>query len=420
MDFIARIDRGRIAAGSAETHHVLLTFHAPTLESPAHRTPVNVALVLDRSGSMAGQKLELAREAIDTSLRMLRPDDRFALVVFDDAIDVVAAAAPAGEPARRAAQDALRTIGARGSTDLAGGWLRGADEIIPLLGAGRLSRVIVATDGLANQGITDHGEILRRAADLRRRGILTSTLGIGRDFDEGLLQGMADQGGGHSYYVETPRQIVDQLTSELGESLAVTMRQAVVEVRVPAGASVTLLNPFTTRVHGQGFDVLLDDLTSGQRVELDFVVQLPPAALGAALELGFALRHDGAPEVAAHAEARWIATSWEEAERAPRDADVELRAAEQMAAKAREEALTLNRAGQFGQAVELARIAAATLRPLGDANARVAGVAERLAAEMADLSAAMPAAEMKRKFYDSSQARRGRDSMGRANKSRPE
>jgi Ca-activated chloride channel family protein len=88
--------------------------------------PVNVAFVLDRSGSMSGEsKFNLAREAVQQSLRMLNPGDRFSVVVYDDRIDVLARSANATSSAIRDAVDALSRIGPRGSTDLCAGWMRG-------------------------------------------------------------------------------------------------------------------------------------------------------------------------------------------------------------------------------------------------------------------------------------------------------
>ncbi len=120
-----RPDRKLIRAAGHSCRYVLITFTAPTVPPKEGRIPINVSLVLDRSGSMGGQKIELVREAVRKALAMLRPDDRFSLVVYDDRIDVLVASTPASAEARRNAERMLARIDARGSTDLGGGWLTG-------------------------------------------------------------------------------------------------------------------------------------------------------------------------------------------------------------------------------------------------------------------------------------------------------
>ena len=168
---------------------------------------------------MGGQKIELVREAVRKALAMLRPEDRFSLVVYDDRIDVLVASTPASAEARRNAERMLARIDARGSTDLGGGWLTGCEQVAANMDAKTLGRTLLLTDGLANQGITDHDELIRHAEELRSRQIATSTFGVGSDFDETLLQRMATAGGGNSYFIERNVQILDYLTSELGEAL---------------------------------------------------------------------------------------------------------------------------------------------------------------------------------------------------------
>ena len=165
---------------------------------------------------------------------MLRPEDRFSLVVYDDRIDVLVASTPASAEARRNAERMLAKIDARGSTDLGGGWSTGCEQVAAHLDPGALGRALLLTDGLANQGITDHDELVRHAEELRSRHITTSTFGVGSDFDETLLQRMATAGGGNSYFIERNVQILDYLTSELGEALEVVARDACVEVILPA------------------------------------------------------------------------------------------------------------------------------------------------------------------------------------------
>src|SRR5687768_8216744 len=125
----AMSDRSLIRADAESVRYVKVSSFAPPSPRRAERWPVNIAIVLDRSGSMAGRKFELAREAAVQAIRLLQPADRFALVVYDNEISVLAESSHATPDAKRRAFERLAQIEARGSTDLGGGWLTGAEQI---------------------------------------------------------------------------------------------------------------------------------------------------------------------------------------------------------------------------------------------------------------------------------------------------
>ena len=204
---------------------------APEPENPAApRRPVNVALVLDRSGSMAGRPLSLAKEGAELALDLLRDGDRFGIVAYDDRIAVVSPSSAATARARAEARELLQAVSAGGSTDLHGGWLQGCEEVARGLTPEAESRCLLLTDGLANHGVTDSAEITRHAAELRARGIATSTFGLGDGFDEVLLQKMAGAGGGNAYWVRDPEQIGPAMEAELGDSTEVVARDVALVV----------------------------------------------------------------------------------------------------------------------------------------------------------------------------------------------
>ena len=196
-----RADRSLLLADvrSRRQRHLRVEVVAPR---PARGAALSLGLVLDRSGSMAGAKLNLAREGAIRAIRSLGADDRLSVVAYNDEVHVLFGSAAAEEPAKRAAEQHLRQLWSGGNTDLCGGWLRGCEQVGLGLEDGRLGRCLLLTDGLANYGITDRPTIVGHAAELRRRGVTTSTLGVGRDFDEVLLREMAEAGGGNFYFAE--------------------------------------------------------------------------------------------------------------------------------------------------------------------------------------------------------------------------
>ena len=414
MQLNALANRSRSSIDGREIHYVSLRFTAPDLESKRQRQAVNVGLVLDRSGSMAGRKLVLARTAIDTSLSMLRAQDRFALVVFDDKIDLLAASQHAHDDARRGALQRLARVEARGSTNLGEGWLRGASEVEPHRKPDCLTRVIIVTDGMANHGETDPERLVEWARMLQAKGITTSMIGIGTDFQEKLLQGIADGGGGHTYYAEQPRQLVDQLASELGETLEVTLREPVISVTIPEGVSVELLDAYPVTARTGGLEIAPGDLTARQIVELMFEVTLPAGVLGDSIALGFALRTGAGPMAIAQAEMRWSFATPEAAASEPRTPEVEVRAAELIEAKAQEEALNLNREGRYEDAEARLAAGARKLAALSPENPDVIRIAQGMAQIEETMMGAMSMGDMKSLYTQASGRRRGRLLGGKA------
>lgn len=177
------------------------------------RVPLNLSLVLDRSGSMLGEPMQAAIDAATMLVRRLHPDDVVSVVAYDDRVEVVA---PPSTGERH--DEVIRAIGAlyaRGSTNLSGGWLRGRELVAENATEGGVNRVILLTDGHANEGITDPARLLGMAKAGSAAGVSTTTIGFGAGFDEDLLRGIADGGHGNSYYIEKTDQSSGVFEEEL-------------------------------------------------------------------------------------------------------------------------------------------------------------------------------------------------------------
>jgi Ca-activated chloride channel family protein len=418
-DFTVRADRRLIRAGARSDRYVLGRVHAPLASRSTARSPVDVAFVLDRSGSMSGGKIRLAKEALRKALQGLDERDRFAVVVYDDRIDVVVESTPGSPEAKRNALDRLDQIDARGSTNLAEGWLRGAEQIAQHQRQDVVSRVLLLTDGLANVGITSAAELELHARELRRRGIATTTFGVGADFDEALLQSMAVAGGGHFYFIERAAQIPDYLTSELGEVLEIVARDVVIEVGAAEGVMVQPLSAVPVEGSGQRVRLLLGDLVSGQ--ELDTVIQLnfPRGEIGHRVVAAFQLAdREGVLRSAP------LNLIWEYADNAavdtqPRDRSVDRLVAELYAARARQEAVMLNARGDFGRAADVLRKVANRVRDYAGDDPELNRTLQTLAEEGPQFAAPMPAMERKRHHFVSGALAMMRTPEGKA-KRRPE
>ncbi|MGQ0714858.1 MAG: vWA domain-containing protein [Gemmatimonadaceae bacterium] len=422
MTLSIQTDRSLIRAAARSTRYVLVSFDAPAAERRTTRAPINVSLVLDRSGSMSGDKLMLAKQATENALRLLGPADRFSLVVYDDTVQVVSPSTLATPAAIRQALDTLMQIEPAGSTDLCGGWMRGCEQIALHQTQEGTNRCLLLTDGLANRGTTAHDELVRIAGDLASRDVQTTTFGVGADFDERLLRDMAEAGQGHFYFIATAQQIPDLLASEVGEALDVVARRAILRVALPPGASAECLNRFR-QVHARGdneLHVQLGDLVSAQQVELVIRLVMPTGHAGQSVDVGFWVADaDGALGTTAH-EIRWTFAGHAENDRQARNRIVDRAVAGLYAARARADATEHNRHGDFARARHVLTATARRVRSYAGDDAELNRLADELLRDVETYAErVMGAAQLKGAFYAAEAAMKYRDPTGKARRSPP-
>ena len=415
MTLSARADRRLVRANGNSRRYVLVELTAPTKERTTERAPLNVAFILDRSGSMGGQKIALAREAVLRALAGLDERDRFSVVAYDDQIDVVVESTTASTEAKRNAVDRLRTIDARGSTNLADGWLRGAEQVALHQIDAALNRCLLLTDGLANVGLTDSDALTTHATELRARGIVTTTFGVGADFDERLLQSLADAGGGHFYFIERAVQIPDFITSELGELLEVVARDLTLDVQLAPGFRLDALSPMAVERHDGGSRLAVGDLVSAQEVEVVLELRFPAGELGDTVSLFFTVSdREGALASEGGCSLTWEYASHAANDAQPRDRDVDRAVARLYAARAEQEALRLNQIGEFSLAQRQLAGVAERIRGYAGGDADLNDLAAGLDAQQAQFAAPMAAMDRQQRFFASSTRARSRDVQGRA------
>ncbi len=415
----ARSDRRYIRSAHRSERFVLVELEAPEATQKTTRDPVNLAFVLDRSGSMSGQKLSLAKRAIETAVDRLLPTDRFSIVCYDDRIDVVVEGTSASREAKTNAIDRLRSIDARGSTDLGGGWLRGAEQVAMGQVAQGVNRVLVLTDGLANVGIVDPSELARHAQELRARGVTTTTFGVGEDFDESLLQSMADTGGGHFYFIANAAQIQDHIATEVGELLQVVARDVALEITAPESLEIGALSSYAIEHRGTRWFVRLGDLIAEQRLEVVLRVRFGYGSVGS--EVGVLVGATDREGVLSLAGAAPIGVGWEYADDRtndgqPRDRSVDRAVARLFAARARQNAVSLNRTGNFEEAVRGLRHVAERIASYAGRDDELRALASELRSEQQRWAAPMPEMTRKTAHASASYLMRNRSESGSANR----
>ncbi|HSG48904.1 MAG TPA: VWA domain-containing protein, partial [Longimicrobiales bacterium] len=250
--------------------------------SDDRRVPLNLSLVLDRSGSMGGGKLEAVKRAARDLIKRLHPTDRVSVVAFDHEVTTVANPGTAAEQPELL--HALMGIQTGGTTNLSGGWLQGRALIQEHHDAEGVNRVVLLTDGLANQGITDRPTLRKLCAQALESRVTTTTVGVGGGYDEELLGEMAEAGGGSTYYIERLDQAGGIFEEELEGLLSISAQNLTVSLRPRDAVKVaTVHHSYPSHAHDNGtLTLTVGDLYAREPREVlaDFMV-LPERVAGA-------------------------------------------------------------------------------------------------------------------------------------------
>lgn len=256
---------------------VMLELEAPATTGGRPRPAATVEIVLDRSGSMRGERLDAAKDALLRLVDRLDPADRFGVVAFDDMIEVVV---PAGRLADKpAARHAIAALHPGGMTNLSAGLLRGMQEARRVAGDGGAT-VLLLSDGHANAGEVDPQRLAAVASGARDHGITTTTVGIGLDYDELLLSEVARGGQGSHVFAEHGDGAAAAVAGEVEGLLTKTVQAASLIVHPDAAVdTVTVWNDLPGQSIDGGIMVELGDLWAGERrrLVLTFAVPAKPA-----------------------------------------------------------------------------------------------------------------------------------------------
>ncbi|MBW3651816.1 MAG: VWA domain-containing protein [Actinobacteria bacterium] len=419
MQPTVRLNHNLLAVESEHTVHAMVELTAPEAPDHGRRGALKLALVIDRSGSMTGDKLAVTKACAAYLVRRLAPSDELAIVTYDDAVDLLAPLAPVHT------DDLLSAIAAidpGGSTNLSGGWLKGL-EILKVSGDNSADdttrRVLLLTDGQANAGITDPGALVSMATSARGAGVGTTTIGFGDHFAEELLTAMGDAGGGNAHFAPTP-DAAPAIFAEEFEGLASVVAQNV-SIEIRPGDDVDLvevLNRYPATPVAGGVQLALGDAYGGERRAVVFALHVPALAeLGMAKVADVVLRYVGVgDQIAAHELTLPLmvnVVSAAEAASAQADHAVVEEVVVLEAAKARDEARRLADEGDFTGGQRLLRASAHQLRLSATGSAK----ADELLAEADMLDdtgstlapSSYDATARKRLHYDAYRARRRRD-----------
>jgi Ca-activated chloride channel family protein len=240
VSFTGTLDRTSVLRGGDGMVRMELVMRAaPDVEHAATvRRPTDLVIVLDRSSSMTGEKIEHARGAVRELIGQLGPDDRFALVTYSDAAALTIPFGVADPAARARWYGTVASVTADGNTNMSGGLDMGMDLVESSRRAGRAARAILISDGLANQGDPTPEGLLRRAGRAARGEYVLSTIGVGADFNEYLMTALADAGTGNYYYLRAGAELANTFAREFDAARTTVASALAVDVEPASGVRV--------------------------------------------------------------------------------------------------------------------------------------------------------------------------------------
>jgi Ca-activated chloride channel family protein len=250
------------------------------------RNPVNVAIVIDRSGSMQGLRIAQAREAAIMAVYRLNAEDTASVVVFDQRVDVLV-------PAQRVAdhgffRNRIQQVNAGGSTAIYDGVLKGRDEVLKFRDARRLNRVVLLSDGQANVGPSRPDEFSRLGSALLAQGISVSTIGLGLGYNEDLMLQLARSSDGNHAFASEPADLVNIFNREFNDVLASCAQTVSIDIELRPGVRALKALSRDGNIEGSKAQFRLNQVYASTEhyVLLEVEVEPSVAVAGAEQELG--------------------------------------------------------------------------------------------------------------------------------------
>jgi Ca-activated chloride channel family protein len=264
VDLQILTDKQVVASDKPCTRILEISVTPPENENLKERAPLNLSLVLDRSGSMAGEKLHFAKQAAAQVVDLLGEKDRVSITVYDNTVETTYASEFMTAENKKEAKSQIQKTQSRGSTFLSGGWLKGCEEVARGATDSTINRTLLLTDGLANVGARNPDELAMHSREIYLRGVATSCFGIGLDYDEHLLEAMANAGGGNFHFLETINAIPLEFEREFEELIKISLRDTEVSIQPPPGVKVEATAGYRVEFSKDRYNLSFGSLYSGK------------------------------------------------------------------------------------------------------------------------------------------------------------
>ncbi len=272
--------RSRVVVGADGETYVGLWIDAPVVQTGGQRLPLDVALVVDTSGSMSGAKINSARLAAASFIDNLALGDIVSLYSFSDGVQELSPPVVVDDATRAALLARVQRLYASGGTNLWGGLQAGQAATAHAPASHPVRRVVVISDGRANVGPSSVGEFGDLAAGSTENGTQITAIGVGLDYDENTLGALAVRSAGRLYHLEQPEQMAIILQDELQMLSRTVATNAVIEFAPAEGVVVEPTDQLRVDRSGNGIRIPVGSLYSDQHREVLLRARVAGATTG--------------------------------------------------------------------------------------------------------------------------------------------
>ncbi len=262
-----------IEAGRKQTTFLKVALTGFKLEDSSERTPANIAIVLDKSGSMGGEKLRSAKEAARMAVNLLNENDIISIISYDSTVNVLVPATKVSD--KRAINLAIDRMRSGGKTALFAGVSKGAAEVRKFLDKDRVNRVILLSDGQANIGPSSPSELGNLGASLSKDGITVTTIGLGTGYNEDLMANLAGYSDGNHAFVKDAEDLARIFKYEFGDVLSVVAQDVEIIIQCKNGIKPIRILGRDGTILGQTVRTSMSQLYSEQEKFVLIEVEVP-------------------------------------------------------------------------------------------------------------------------------------------------
>jgi Ca-activated chloride channel family protein len=269
-------------AGKENRAFVKIGLKGFALPENTERVPVNLAIVLDRSSSMSGDKIERAKEAAILALDRLAPNDVVSVVTYDSTVQVLVPATSARN--KGAIAEKIASIQPGGSTALFAGVVKGLEEVRKFHNRSHVNRIVLLSDGQANIGPSSPNELGRLGQSCAKEGVSVTTVGLGLGYNEDLMALLAQKSDGNHAFAETGADLVAIFNFELGDVLSVVAQNVVLEIKVQDGLKPIRVLGRDAQIRGNTITLAMNQLYADQEKHILVELEVPATSAGRELK----------------------------------------------------------------------------------------------------------------------------------------
>jgi Ca-activated chloride channel family protein len=273
----------KAGAEGKTTNYLHISLTGFELPNQKDRPKANVAIVIDKSGSMQGDKIAQARRAAISAVERLSSEDIVSIVTYDDNVDVLVPATKVSDP--ELIKQKINSIDSSGSTALFAGTSKGAAEVRKFLDKQRVNRVILLSDGLANVGPSSPSELEELGASLIKEGISVTTMGLGLGYNEDLMTRLAMAGNGNHVFIESADTLVGIFQREFDSVMSVVAKDIKIHATLAEGIRPVRVLNSEASIEGQTIDISLGQLYANQERYFVVEVEVPVKSNGSQIDL---------------------------------------------------------------------------------------------------------------------------------------